>query len=72
MTETGPYGFVKYTYKYDVSFDSLKRSNEVTFKEYSILREPTDSVSCEVQYFLRLHLYRHVFHLLTLFRFVTF
>jgi len=51
MAETGPYGFVKYTYKYDVSFDNLKNSNEVTFKEYSILRESTDSASCEDMYF---------------------
>jgi hypothetical protein len=49
LVETGPYGFTKYTYKYDIWFsdDSLS----VTFKEYSILNEVTDATLCEKMYF---------------------
>ncbi len=48
--ETGPYGFVKKTYKYDIYFDPLD-STEVTFKEYSYLKEAQDPDSCEKMFY---------------------
>lgn len=51
MVETGPYGFVKYTYKYDISFDDPVESTTVTFKEFSILQELTDESACEKMHF---------------------
>lgn len=51
MAETGPYGFVKYTYKYDISFDDPERSTTVTYKEFSILQTVDDPAACEKMYF---------------------
>jgi hypothetical protein len=51
MVETGPYGFVKYTYKYDISFDDPVQSKTVTFREYSILQEVDDPLDCQRMYF---------------------
>ena len=51
MLETGPYGFVKYTYKYEISFDDPVQSTTVTFKEYSTLQEITHPDACEKMYF---------------------
>ena len=36
LVETGPYGYSKATYKYDILFDAVN-PDLVTFKEYSIL-----------------------------------
>eukprot|EP01038_Epipyxis_sp_PR26KG_P014212 gene14212-19069_t len=62
LVETGPYGFLKHSYKYDVSFHSaqsnsnIEGSNKyntdyVTFKEYTLLREVNDSSLCEKMFF---------------------
>jgi hypothetical protein len=51
MVETGPYGFVKYTYKYDISFSDPVESTTVTFKEYSVLQPVEDPDACEKMYF---------------------
>ena len=54
LAETGPFGFSKYSYKYDVHFDDNKASKTVRFKEYSILREQKDTTTCQVS-FLHIH-----------------
>ena len=51
MVETGPYGFVKYTYKYDIAFDDQEKSETVSFKEYSLLQEIVDPEECELMYY---------------------
>eukprot|EP01036_Dinobryon_divergens_P028399 gene28399-37335_t len=51
LAETGPFGFVKYSYKYDVHFDDNKASKTVRFKEYSILREQKDTTTCQEMFF---------------------
>lgn len=50
VEETGPYGFVKYSYKYDIYFDP-DDSTTVSFKEYSYLREAEDPNSCEEMFY---------------------
>jgi hypothetical protein len=50
VQETGPYGFIKNTYKYDIYFDPHD-SSTVTFKEYSYLTEITNKDSCEKMYY---------------------
>lgn len=50
VVETGPYGYLKYTYKYDVSFDTSDSLN-VTFKEYTLLKEATDPYACQRMFF---------------------
>lgn len=51
LVETGPYGFVKYTYKYDISFSDPVESTTVTFKEFSVLQPVEDPNACEAMYF---------------------
>ena len=36
--QTGPYGYTKSTYRYDISFET-DDSDHVTYKEYSMLNE---------------------------------
>jgi hypothetical protein len=51
IEETGPYGFVKNTYKYDITFDPSD-SLTVSYKEYSYLIEVTDDPdACEAMYY---------------------
>eukprot|EP01031_Cornospumella_fuschlensis_P028812 gene28812-34780_t len=49
VTETGPYAFVKYTYKYDVLFNDVE--NTITYKEFSYLNEITDPDACEKMFY---------------------
>jgi hypothetical protein len=41
ITQTGPYGYSKITYKYDISFEQ-ENSDYVTYKEFSMLQELED------------------------------
>lgn len=50
IREIGPFGYTKFTYKYDIEFDPID-SLFVTFKEFSILTEVTDPDLCEEMYF---------------------
>ncbi|RYG70160.1 hypothetical protein EON64_00895 [archaeon] len=49
VTETGPYAFVKYTYKYDILFND--EDNTITYKEFSYLNEITDPDACEKMFY---------------------
>jgi len=46
IAETGPYGYTKNTFKYDVSFESAD-SRTISYKEYSYLEELSDPTVCE-------------------------
>lgn len=46
VVETGPFGFIKNTFKYDVLFDA-EDSSRVTYKEYSYVQEVNDPAVCE-------------------------
>jgi hypothetical protein len=50
ILETGPYGYSKSTYKYDISFETTD-SDLVSYKEYSMLHELTDPTVCTRMYF---------------------
>lgn len=50
VQETGPYGFVKSSFKYDIYFDPID-SLTVTFKEYTLLKEVEDPTDCEKMYY---------------------
>lgn len=50
VSETGPYGYSKKTYKYDVYFDPVD-SLYVSFKEYSLLDAVVDPYPCEKMFF---------------------
>lgn len=51
VVETGPYGFVKNSYKYDIYFEP-DTSLTVTYKEYSYLTEITDNPNaCEAMFY---------------------
>ncbi|KAJ1414999.1 hypothetical protein B484DRAFT_454671, partial [Ochromonadaceae sp. CCMP2298] len=51
VTETGPYGFVRSTYRYEISFNDPQESTDISFKEYSILTEVADPDECERMYY---------------------
>ena len=51
VDETGPYGYRKKTYKYDVSFDTNTSSSTVSFKEYHYLTKLNESKLCESMFF---------------------
>lgn len=51
LVESGPYGYEKKTYKYDVSFDTNSSSTTVSFKEYSVLEEVSNQEACERMYY---------------------
>lgn len=50
VKETGPFGYIKNTYRYDVVFDS-EDPTTVTFKEYSYLQAVDDPTLCQKMYF---------------------
>lgn len=50
VEEVGPFGYRKHTYKYDISFETSDSLN-VTFKEYTLLKEVTDLFSCQRMFF---------------------
>lgn len=50
IKQVGPYGYRKYSYKYDVSFDSMN-SSYVKYKEYTILQSVSDITSCKTMYY---------------------
>ena len=37
VVEVGPFGFEKFTYKYDITFGSDDEDSYVSYKEYSVL-----------------------------------
>jgi len=51
MTETGPFGFLRHSYRYEISFDDPTRSETVSFKEFSVLLELSDANLCEEMYY---------------------
>jgi hypothetical protein len=51
IVETGPYGYRKKTYKYDVSFDTNTSSSTVSFKEYHYLTKINETIMCESMFF---------------------
>lgn len=51
MVETGPFGFLKYTYRYDISFDDPRKSTTISFKEYSILNEIRNPMDCQDMFY---------------------
>lgn len=51
MVETGPYGFRRHTYKYDISFPDPSESTTIQFKEYTILRPISDPDACIDMYY---------------------
>lgn len=52
VVETGPFGYVRNTYKYDIEFDPVD-SLTVSFKEYSLLTpiDESDGILCENMFF---------------------
>lgn len=51
MTETGPFGFLRHSYRYEISFDDPTRSETVSFKEFSVLLELSDVNLCEDMFY---------------------
>jgi len=51
MVETGPYGFMRHTYKYDITFPDPKESTTVRFKEYTLLKPITDIDACSHMFY---------------------
>lgn len=51
MTETGPFGFLRHSYRYEISFDDPIRSETVSFKEFSVLLELSDVDLCEDMFY---------------------
>jgi hypothetical protein len=50
LVETGPYGYYRRTYKYDIYFEDV-HSRTVTFKEYTLLEEADDPMACEEMFY---------------------
>lgn len=53
MAETGPFGFSKYTYKYDIAFDDAEAAEKISFREYSLLLDAHDDGLCEVSVLMK-------------------
>jgi hypothetical protein len=49
LVETGPYGYISSSLKYDVSFD--KDSKNVSYSEFSVLKQVDDVDTCERMYY---------------------
>ena len=56
VIETGPYGYKKRTYKYEVEFERGD-NNTISFKEYSLLDYIKDSTICQRMYNKAAHSY---------------
>ena len=50
LVETGPYGYTRKTYKYDIYFEAYD-SRTVSFKEYTVLEEVDDPLACEEMFY---------------------
>lgn len=50
IQETGPYGFYRRTYKYDIFFEAYD-TRTVSFKEYTVLEEVTDPEACQKMFY---------------------
>lgn len=50
IQETGPYGFVKKTYKYDITFHP-EDSSTISYKEFNILEAITDPLDCKKMFY---------------------
>ena len=46
LVETGPFGYQRYTYKYDISFNE-EVSTQISYKEYSVVKAFPNSSACQ-------------------------
>ena len=54
LKQTGPYGYSKITYRYDISFDP-ENSDYITYKELSMLQELPDPTGKNVEFYCDTH-----------------